>query len=302
VANERNNPAGGRSMGMKKKTTSRLIISIFVFIVFFSGCSFQNKKNTLFNKEFFTFCDCDYNVRFKFTDQNNVAIKIIDSGESDEFVANYKFYSSTKELTIKVDQKDVKYIFYEKIFPEVSYGYVPGLKKITGENNSLPETLYFVQSSDFDILHTIEVEKRAAVHGVPEKEKKIFDAIISKKHDETIKILQNESLIDLETTDQNNSTILMHAVSANNLNIVKEIIIKKKSNINAQDGIKKLYGGNTALHLAVLFADVEMVEFLLENGADYNIENYNEQTPLMISRIYNRKNILNLLEKYGAKE
>ena len=140
------------------------------------------------------------------------------------------------------------------------------------------------------------------VQDVPEKEKKIFDAIISKKHDEAIKILQNESLIDLETTDKNNSTILMYAVSANNLNIVKEIIIKKKSNINAQDGIKKLYGGNTALHLAVLFADVEMVEFLLENGADYNIENYNEQTPLMISKTYNRKNILNLLKKYGAKE
>lgn len=289
-------------MGMKKKKASRLIIGIFVFIVFFSGCSFQNKKNALFNKEFFTFCDCDYNVRFKFTDQNNVAIKIIDSGESDEFVANYKFDSSTKELTIKVDQKDVKYIFYEKIFPEVFYGYVPGLKKMTGENNSLPETLYLVQSSDFDILHTIEVEKREAVQDVPEKEKKIFDAIISKKHDEAIKILQNESLIDLETTDKNNSTILMYAVSANNLNIVKEIIIKKKSNINAQDGIKKLYGGNTALHLAVLFADVEMVEFLLENGADYNIENYNEQTPLMISKTYNRKNILNLLKKYGAKE
>lgn len=289
-------------MGMKKKKASRLIISIFVFIVFFSGCSFQNKKNIVFNKEFFTFCDCDYNVRFKFTDQNNVAIKIIDSGELDEFVANYKFDSSTKELTIKVDQKDMKYIFYGKIFPEISYGYVPGLKKVTGENNSLPETLYLVQSSDFDILHTIEVEKREAVQDVPEKEKKIFDAIISKKHDEAIKILQNESLIDLETTDKNNSTILMYAVSANNLNIVKKIIIKKKSNINAQDGIKKLYGGNTALHLAVLFADVEMVEFLLENGADYNIENYNEQTPLMISRTYNKKNILNLLKKYGAKE
>ena len=65
--------------------------------------------------------------------------------------------------------------------------------------------------------------------------------------------------------------------------------------INAKDA----YGINALMH-ALIFNNLESVEFLLENGADVNSADYEYQTPLMYAVQKNNAEIVNLLISKGA--
>ena len=69
------------------------------------------------------------------------------------------------------------------------------------------------------------------------------------------------------------------------------MILKGKANINLQDEI-----GNTALMNAINNNDNNMVEFLLENGADISIRNQNDEDALDLARENDNQEMLNMLE------
>ena len=80
---------------------------------------------------------------------------------------------------------------------------------------------------------------------------------------------------------------------------VKEIIDRDPNQINVQDA-----QGFTPLHLASGKGHIEIVEFLLNHGADIELEIFNGETPLMLAARYARygqyETIKTLLE-HGAK-
>jgi len=80
---------------------------------------------------------------------------------------------------------------------------------------------------------------------------------------------------------------------------VKEIIDRDPNQINVQDA-----QGFTPLHLASGKGHIEIVEFLLNHGADIELEIFNGETPLMLAAQYARygqyETIKTLLE-HGAK-
>jgi len=91
-----------------------------------------------------------------------------------------------------------------------------------------------------------------------------------------------------------------HAAYEGDLKKVKEIIDRDPNQINVQD-----VQGFTPLHLASSKGHIEIVEFLLNHGADTELEIFNGETPLMVAARYARngqqyETIKTLLE-HGAK-
>ena len=90
-----------------------------------------------------------------------------------------------------------------------------------------------------------------------------------------------------------------HAAYEGDLKKVKEIIDRDPNEINVQDA-----QGFTPLHLASGKGHIEIVEFLLNHGADIELEIFNGDTPLLVAARYARygkyETIKTLLE-HGAK-
>ncbi|CDK31067.1 ankyrin repeat domain-containing protein [Candidatus Babela massiliensis] len=86
-------------------------------------------------------------------------------------------------------------------------------------------------------------------------------------------------------------TALFIAVEDESLEAVKILILEGKANINLQDEI-----GNTALMNAINNDNNNMVEFLLENGADVSIRNENDEDALDLARENDNQEVLNMLE------
>jgi len=120
-----------------------------------------------------------------------------------------------------------------------------------------------------------------------------------------IKPKNAEQRIILITNSNNNVPVQevgkkIHTAAANgDLDAVKSLL-NSGHPINRPYNIKEFYGGNP-LFSAVFNGHIEVVEFLLENGAQVNIADINGDTPL--DWAISKKNIeLDLLlRKYGGK-
>ena len=99
-----------------------------------------------------------------------------------------------------------------------------------------------------------------------------------------------------QTKDELNKKLL-DAVYAGNLEQVKSLIMKG-ANIN---GREQIYG-LTAIHIAVLTNNKEMLKLLIQNGSDINIKNNHNLTPYHIALIQGNKDIIEFLIKNGAKK
>ena len=79
--------------------------------------------------------------------------------------------------------------------------------------------------------------------------------------------------------------------------VLKLLNSKGKLNVNVEVDSN----GNTPLHRAVLFGQKEIVELLIQKGADVNKENNYKSTPLHVAARWNsQKEIVELLIKAGA--
>lgn len=91
------------------------------------------------------------------------------------------------------------------------------------------------------------------------------------------------------------SELLMAAKRGNNVAI--EILLEARANINTRDK-----DGFTPLMLAIINCNDQTAKKLIEKGADLNIKNNKGLTSLTLARAYSKKEITELLKKYGAKE
>jgi ankyrin repeat protein len=87
-----------------------------------------------------------------------------------------------------------------------------------------------------------------------------------------------------------------HAAYEGDLKKVREIIEKDPSQINIQDS-----SGWNPLHLASGKGHIEIVEFLLNHGADTELENIHGQRPLWLAAKFGRYETIKTLLEHGAK-
>ena len=95
----------------------------------------------------------------------------------------------------------------------------------------------------------------------------------------------------------------MWALGAGDTNVAT-VLLSHGAKVNAKDG-----EGKTALHFAAQQGTFQAVEWLLKNGAAVNAKDNKGVTPLSLTKFRNRgreaekrKDIADLLRKYGAKE
>jgi len=87
------------------------------------------------------------------------------------------------------------------------------------------------------------------------------------------------------------------AVEKGDLEEVK-VRVAMGERVNSKD---KNYGGNSPLHVAVEYGNVEIAQFLLSSGAKINSKNSEKQTPLMMLDDDATPELVNLLISHGAK-
>jgi ankyrin repeat protein len=76
---------------------------------------------------------------------------------------------------------------------------------------------------------------------------------------------------------------------------IAALLLEKGAEINAGAG------GNTALHGAVLFGQVEMVRWLLDHGAEPALTDYNGKMALELARENGQSTMIKLLEAHASR-
>ena len=94
--------------------------------------------------------------------------------------------------------------------------------------------------------------------------------IINSEDEDKIQVKKEKIITEIE---QPVVSEFFSAVSKKDLLIIKELIIK------GQDVNTVLFEGNTALHLASLWGNVDMIELLIKNKANLKAKNNNGETP-----------------------
>lgn len=59
--------------------------------------------------------------------------------------------------------------------------------------------------------------------------------------------------------------------------------------------------GETPLHVASQYGQVQVAQLLMEHGADLHVRDHHSRTPSEVASIYGKRNIVRLLSEYLAK-
>lgn len=104
-----------------------------------------------------------------------------------------------------------------------------------------------------------------------------------------------ESGANVNAVDENDMTPLFNAAGGGDFEMVKALI-ELGSDINRVTSL------GSALHTAAAYENTEIVELLLVSGADANIVDEEDQTPLFFAATADDTNLAVLLISYGAKK
>jgi ankyrin repeat protein len=112
---------------------------------------------------------------------------------------------------------------------------------------------------------------------------------------DTLSILLDREPFLINTLDPiTGQTLLMRAVNDNNYQVA-EYLIEKGANPNVQDTI-----GETALHHAVEHSNYKMINLLLEKGANPNIQQISGETAMHIAAFNDEYKVIKLLLLFKA--
>lgn len=100
---------------------------------------------------------------------------------------------------------------------------------------------------------------------------------------------------DINAQDAHGDSPLHYTIRARNRVTIEALLKAPAINLNVQDKI-----GNTPLIVAIMYQDEDLVNILLEKGADPNIANNNKTTPLHAAILINNETITQKLLDKGA--
>lgn len=101
-------------------------------------------------------------------------------------------------------------------------------------------------------------------------------------------ILQRDKSSPLFSTLNNNTAELCWAIKLGNVDLVKQLILDADVNVANFDD-------RTALHIAVCNNEIEIVQLLVENGADLQAQDRWKMTPIDYAQQFKHEIILNIL-------
>ncbi len=109
-------------------------------------------------------------------------------------------------------------------------------------------------------------------------------------------LLENGADIHAQNDNTYHTTAFMEAASANDIPMGK-LLLKYGARINFGD-----INNDPALNYAVYYGHIDFVKFLLENKADFTMKGQGGYTALKTAKAHDYKEIIELLERYGATE
>lgn len=125
------------------------------------------------------------------------------------------------------------------------------------------------------------------------EQESFFNAIRNGELDK-LKLLVNQHPELLDAKDQRGSTALILGAYYNHLEVV-EYLLQKGANVDEKDGT-----GNTALMGVCFKGYKDMAELLMKSGADVNTTNAMGSSCLIFAVTFNQLEIAQLLVKHGA--
>lgn len=119
-------------------------------------------------------------------------------------------------------------------------------------------------------------------------------ACILCRHD-TVLYLAEELGADVNRTNTNGSTPLLHAASKGHLDVVR-LLLKLRADINHKDNVE----GTMPLMTALYTKEQEVVKWLVKLSADTNLTDKSGITPLMVAIHEKQHEVVKWLVKAGA--
>jgi uncharacterized protein len=115
--------------------------------------------------------------------------------------------------------------------------------------------------------------------------------------DSTVQMFLDRGANIEATADGDGATALLRAIRASRTKAVKaiQVLLERGANIEAAD-----VEGDTALNLAVMYSNEEIVKLLLAKGANIEAQNNEGRTPLMCAVVKGRHKNLEILLDSGA--
>jgi ankyrin repeat protein len=296
-------------------------ILYYVFVLFFTNGYAQDSLfiehniNTKIDTSYFTGSDKDYNLAISVLKNNEAAIKmLLDQGANPNIMLNDGFIPliyAAQEGKLKICS-----LLIEK-------GAIVDTRSANGQTalfaavrNRHLKVAEFLINKDTDI-NTRDFLGRtpllyAAAYGDSLMCVKLLscNANLAIKDDDEVNALMAAVInnrinivsllvqkgMSVNTKDINGMTPLMIACGNGNIKLAN-LLIKNKAEINTVNN------NENSLTIAILHNNYEMVEFLIENGADVNQKLNAAETPLSVARYYNAdKQIIDLLLSHGATQ
>jgi ankyrin repeat protein len=123
----------------------------------------------------------------------------------------------------------------------------------------------------------------------------LFTLTTNSNPEEILERLKLENF-DINTPiDHYEKTVLHHACGHLNCISLAEALILHNANINVQSSIN----GETPLHEAASIGNLDIVELLLNHGANPKIKNHTDATPLDIAEIHGHDEVAKCLRSWS---
>ena len=238
----------------------------------------------------------------------DIVKELLKAGANAHMIDHYGDYPLCEILEVKDDHqmqiafeilKHYKFPIHtaimEGLYPTVKHLLEIGISP-NRPNDEGHTPIHVLARADFDRETMNELIKHGAKVDVVSKddETPLHIAIRSNNLDAVKQLLKHGARVNYERCHEFNP--LHFAVQKNNVPMVKELL-KHGANVNALDE-----SGDTPLHFAIMskLVSVEVVTFLLQNGAKSDIDNEIYETPLILAVRYGKMEKLSKIIDHGA--